>query len=103
MTSRQFGKRIKEHIPKSIDEFCTISNKANKSKRVVNTSKSPPIAEHLVNKPDRASNYNLKKFKIIKKRFSIFDLNKLEAICILLRKPKLCKHKDFDYTVSLYS
>ena len=28
---------------------------------------------------------------------------KLEAICILLRKPVLCKQKDFDYTVSLFS
>ena len=34
MTSRQFDKRIKEHIPKSIDEFCKISNNL----RVVNAS-----------------------------------------------------------------
>ena len=50
-----------------------------------------------------ASNYNLKIFKIVKNCFHISDLIKLEAICILLRKPKLCKHKDFDYTVSLFS
>ena len=31
MTSRQFGKRIKEHIPKSIDEFCKTCSKKNKS------------------------------------------------------------------------
>ena len=41
--------------------------------------------------------------KIIKNCNNVFDLIKLEAICILLRKPVLCKQKDFDYTVSLFS
>jgi len=36
MTSRQLGKRIKEHIPNSIDEFCKMSNNESKSIRVVN-------------------------------------------------------------------
>ena len=40
MTSRQFGKRIKEHIPKSVDEFCKMSNKESKSIRVVNATKN---------------------------------------------------------------
>ena len=102
MTSRQFGKRMKEHIPKSIDEFCK-SNEKIKSIRVINASKRSAISEHLVNNLDCASNYNLKRFKIVKNCFHISDLIKLEAICILLRKPKLCKHKDFDYTVSLFS
>ena len=73
-----------------------MSKKENKSKRSA-------IAEHLVNNSDCASNYNLKRFKIFKNCFSISDLIKLKAICILIRKPKLCKHKDFDYTVSLFS
>ena len=100
--SRQFGKRIKEHIPKSIDEFCT-SNEKSKSIRVVNATKRSAIAQHLVNNLNCASNYNLKRFKTIKNCFHIFDLIKLEATCILLRKPKLCKHKDFDYAVLLFS
>ena len=70
---------------------------------MVNASKISANTEHLVNKSDCASNYNLKRFKTIKNCFSISDLIKLEAICILMRKPKLCKHKDFDYTVSLFS
>ena len=102
MTSRQFGKRIKEHIPKSIDEFCK-SNEKTKSIRVINASKRFAISEHLVNNLDCASNYNLKRFKIVKNCFHISDLIKLEAICILLRKPKLCKHKHFNYIVSLIS
>ena len=31
-----------------------------------------------------------------------FHKTKLEAICIFLRKPVLCKQKDFDNSVSLF-
>ena len=48
MTTRQFEKRIKEHVPKSIDESCKMSNKENKSVRVVNASKRSAITEHIV-------------------------------------------------------
>ena len=83
MTSRQFGKRIKEHIPKSIDEFCKLSNEENKSIRVVNASKRSAISEHWVNKSDCASNNNLKRFKTVKNCFLISDIIKFEALCIL--------------------
>ena len=63
MTSRQFGKKIKEHIPIIIDEFCKTCNKENKSIRIVNASKRSAIAEHLVNNLVSASNYNLKGLK----------------------------------------
>ena len=66
MTSRQFGKRIKERIPKSVDEFCKMSNKKSKSIRVVNASERSAIAENLVNNLDCASNYNLKDLKLLK-------------------------------------
>ena len=46
---------------------------------------------------------NFNKYKIIKNCNNVFDLIELEAICILLRKLVLCKQKDFDYTVSLFS
>ena len=48
-TSRQFGKSIKENIQKANDKFFKMSNKENKSNRVVNALKSSAIAEHLVN------------------------------------------------------
>ena len=70
---------------------------------MVNASKRSAIAEHLVNNINCASSYNFNRFKTIKNYFSISDMIKLEAICILIRKPKLCKQKDFDYTVSLFS
>ena len=49
-----------------------------------------------------ASNYNLKRFTIIENCFNIFDLIKLQATCILIKRRKLCKDKEFDYTVSLF-
>ena len=66
MTSRKFCKRIKEHIPKSIDEFCKISNKENKFIRVVHASKLSAIAEHLI----------LKYFKVYFLNYSVLDFLK---------------------------
>ena len=103
LTSRQLAKRIKEHIPKSVERFCDLKNKDVIPVKVLNASKRSSIAEHLTNNPTCATNYNLNRFRIIKNCNNIFDLIKLEAICILLRKPILCKQKDFDYTVSLFS
>ena len=59
MTSRQFGKRIKEHVPKSIKEFRKMSNKENKTVKVVNASKRSAIAKYLINMSNCAINYNL--------------------------------------------
>ena len=57
MTARQLGKRIKKHILKSIEEFCKMSNKENKSIKVKNALKRSAIT---VNNIDCVSNYNLK-------------------------------------------
>ena len=65
----------------------------------LNASKRYSIAEHLFDNSICANTYNIDRFKIIKTCTNIFVLIKLEAICILLRKPVLCKQKDFDYTV----
>ena len=83
MTSRQFGKIIKEHVPKSIEKFCKMSNKENKSVRVVNAPKRSAIAEPFVNKSNCASIYNLNRLKFIKNCFSISDLIKLQAIFLI--------------------
>ena len=66
MTSSQFGKRVKAHVLKSIEEFCKMSNKEKKYLRAVNESKIPAISEHLVYNSDCASSYNLKEFKFFK-------------------------------------
>ena len=103
ISSRQLIKRVRKHIPKSIERYCISKEKESKSTQVLNALKRSSIAEHLVNHPNCANNYNRDRFKIIKSCYNVFDLIKLEAICILLRKPNLCKHKEFDYTVSLFT
>ena len=103
LTTRQLRKRIKEHIPKSLESFCCLENKDIIPAKVLNVAKRSSIAQHLINNPTCANNYDMNRFKIIKNCNNVFDLIKLEAICILLRKPVLCKQKDFDYTVSLFS
>ena len=80
-----------------------MSNKKNKSVRVVNASKDLLLPLPSVNNSVRASNYNLNRFEIIKSSFRISDLFKLKAICILIRKFSMCKHEDFDNTFSLFS
>ena len=71
--------------------------------KVLIASKRLSIADHLANDLTCANGYNLSRFEIFKNCSKIFDLIKLEAICILLRKRVLCKQKHFDYTFSLFS
>ena len=64
-------------------------NKKNKSIRVVNPSKRSTFVVHLVNNIEFPINNNLKRFKIIINSYKSSDFIKLEAFCILIRKPKL--------------
>ena len=54
------------------------------------------LQNNLVNNLTFQNGYNLNWFKIIKSLNNIFMLFKLETVCILLKKPVLCKHKYFD-------
>ena len=61
------------------------------------------ISEHLIKNPVCGISYNETKFKILRCCTNVFDMVKIEAIHIDLNKPKLCKQKDFDYSLSLFS
>ena len=61
------------------------------------------IAEHLIKNPICEKSFNDLRFKILRSSTNMFDLIKIEAIYIHLNKPKLCKQKEFDYSVSLFS
>ena len=82
--------------------FCFSEKKDDIPNKIPHASKRSSIAEHLVNNFTCANSYNLNRFKIIKICSNVFDLIKLEGICILIRKHVLGKQKDFDYTVSLF-
>ena len=95
MDYNTFKVKIKEHVPKSVDNFYISKKKNDIPVKVLNVSKRSPIAEHLVNNSTCANTYNLNKFKIIKTCSNVFDLIKLEAICNLLRKPVFFLAKRF--------
>ena len=59
--------------------------------------------ENLVNNPGCGNSYNEMKYKIFRSCTNNFDLIKIEVIYIHLDKPKLCKQKEFDYLLSLFS
>ena len=98
MTTRLLRKRIKEHVPKSVEHFSYSKKENGIPINVLNASKRSSIIENLVNNSTCKSSYNLTKFKIIEICSSLFDLT-----CILLRKPVLQKQNIFDYSVSLLS
>ena len=98
VTTRQLRKRIKQHVPKNVDNFCCLDKKDDILAKVLNVSKRSSIAEHLVNNPTCANSYNMNRLEIIKTYNNVFDLIKLEVICILLRKLVLCKKNEFDYS-----
>ena len=103
LSTRHLRKRIKEHVPKSVENFWFSEKKDDTQVKVVNTSKRSFIREHLVNNSTCANSYNLNRIKNIKTCSNVFDLIKLEAISILLRKPVWCKQKYFVYTVFIFS
>ena len=74
LTTRQLRKRIKEHVPKSVDNFCCLDKKDDIPAKVLNASKRSSIAEHLVNNQTCANSYNINRFKVIKTCSNIFDL-----------------------------
>ena len=101
-TSRHLETRIKEHVPKCVKEY--IKDQPKKMGNATsNAIKRSSISEHLVKHPVCGKSYNEMRFKILRSCTNNFDLVKIEAIYIHLNKPKLCKQKEFDYSLSLFS
>ena len=89
--------RIKCHIPKFFENY--IKSKSEITNIAVkNAIKRSSIAGHLVYDPSCANNYDKTRFRILRKCKNLSDLLKIAAILIQLNRPKLCKHKVFDYT-----
>ena len=103
LTTRHLSKRIKEYVPKNVENFCFSQKKDDTPTKVLNASKRSSVAEKLVNNLTCANSYNLNIFRLIKTFSNVFDLVKLKAICFLLKNSVLCKQKGFDYNVSIFS
>ena len=61
------------------------------------------IAEHLVNNPSYGNNFEIYNFSVMRQCSNILNLIRLKAILKHLNKPNLCKKKEFDYTIALFS
>ena len=74
-----------------------------KSIAVENAMKKSAIAEHLVNNPSCGKKFAVSNFSVMRQCSNTLELIRLEAILIHLDKPNLCKKKEFDYTLALFS
>ena len=101
-TSRHLITRIKEHVPKCITSYIK-DEKDEKSIAVENAIKKSAIAEHLVNNPSCGKKFAVSNFSVMRQCSNTLELIRLEAILIHLDKPNLCKKKEFDYTLALFS
>ena len=65
LTTRQFKKRVKEHIPTCVDKFLRSSKKEKENKyvKMLNAAKRFAITEHLVNNQSYTGTFNLNIFK----------------------------------------
>ena len=94
--------RLKENVPKCITSYIK-DEKDEKSIAVKNAIKKSAIAEHLVNNPSCGKKFALSNFSVMRQCSNTLELIRLEAILIHLNKPNLCKKKEFDYTLALFS
>ena len=102
-TSRRFGERIKEHVPKCVRKFIANQNgDGNQTNAVKNASKKSSIAKHLVQNAEQCGQYFEDGwFEVIRICRTQFELRVSEAIQISTNQPTLCVQQEFDYVTSL--
>ena len=99
-TSQHLQNRIRQHVPKSIRN--RTSQERKQPERPGKLANSIPhcdsaIGNHLLHNQKCASYYKDNQFFILSKARSDFHLSVLESIFITLRKPNLCRQKEFVY------
>ena len=99
-TFQRLQDRIRQHVPKSIRN--RTSQECKQPERPGKLANSIPhcdsaIGNHLLHNQKCASHYKDNQFFILAKARSDFHLSVLESIFITLRKPNLCRQKEFVY------
>ena len=99
-TSQRLQDRICQHVPKSI--WNRTSQERKQPERPGKLANSilhcdSAIGNHLLHNQKCASHYKDNQFFILSKAQSNFHLSVLESIFITLRKPNLCRQKEFVY------
>lgn len=106
-TSQRLQDRIKQHVPKWLKQQHTGSqrlqpNRACKKRRTSTAECESAIGQHLLDNDHCAANYNEDQFTILDTARSLFHLSVLEACYITVRRPNLCRQKEFVYTLNLF-
>ena len=99
-TSLRLEERINQHVPNFIrrkqqptkillERKCKIRSTATHQQCV------SAVELHLMQNPESATQYSNDQFSILAKARSMFPLSVLEATYIKIRKPILCRQKEF--------
>ena len=104
-TAQRLQDRIKQHVPKWLRQHTASQrvqpNRACKQKQPTPECDSA-IGQHLLENDQYAANYNDDPFSILDTAHSLFHLSLLEASCVKVRRPNLCKQKEFVCTLKLF-
>ena len=97
-TTQRFHKRRDQHVPKYLREWTKNTTKRPPKRSTVPTA----IGQHLLENPKCAQHYSDDRFTFLARARNAFHLSVLESIFIQIRKPVLCKQKDFVYKSILF-
>ena len=104
-TAQRLQDRIKQHVPKWLRQHTASQrvqpNRACKQKQLT-PERDSAIGQHLLENNQCAANCNDDQFSILDTARSPSQLSLLEASYITVRRPNLCKQKEFVYTLKLF-
>ena len=105
-TAQRLQDRIKLHVLKWLRQH-TASQRVQPNRACKRKQPAPEcdsaIGQHLLENDRCAINYNDDQFSILHTARSLFHLSLLEASYIKVRRPNLCKQKEFAYTLTSYT
>ena len=106
-TSLRFEERIKQHVPNFIrrkQQPTKILPERKCKIRSIATHQQcgSAIGLRLMQNPECALQYSNDQFSILAKARSMFHLSILEATYIKIRKPILCRQKEFVYSLQIF-
>ena len=105
-TSQRLQNRIRQHVPQWLRLQLTRPRRSQPHRSCKrNDTKldcDSAIDQHLLENDQCALNYDNKRFSILAAARSSFHLNLLEVAYIKIRRPVLCRQKEFVYTLKLF-
>ena len=104
-TAQRLQDRIKQHVPKWLRQH-TASQRVQPNRACKRKQPTPECdsatGQHLLENDQCAVNHNDDQFSILDTARNPFHLSLLEASYIKVRRPNLCKQKEFVYTLKLF-